>query len=214
MNANRYSRGSVIRLGLIGVPTGIFVASAFFAAAFDRFPGDLPVSVWVQSWNAPWFGALASAVSLEENRLIILPMMMLVVAGLFFLGWRRESYLLLGSTLTGALITEVAKALITRPRPAHDLLIALQDVTSHSFPSGNVSLFSVYLIALAYVVASRTLDRRKAIAAWGIATVLLGLIGFGRIYLGVHWLSDVLGGYLLGITWVLATVQIEVVSVF
>ncbi|MCH9039140.1 MAG: phosphatase PAP2 family protein [Chloroflexi bacterium] len=195
-------------LAATGILAAIFVAAAFFAAALDRFPGDLAVSLLVQSWNSPLLEAVSKAASLEENRLVILSLMLVVVFVLFLFRWRRESYFLLGSTVSGVVVIELTKALVARPRPTPDLVLVLQDVSSQSFPSGNVALFSVYLIALALAVASRTADRRKAIAAWGLSAALLTFIGLSRIYLGAHWLSDVLAGYLLGLMWVLVIAQI------
>ncbi|MCI0841469.1 MAG: hypothetical protein J4N64_06820, partial [Chloroflexi bacterium] len=59
-------------LAATGILAAIFVAAAFFAAALDRFPGDLAVSLLVQSWNSPLLEAVSKAASLEENRLVIL----------------------------------------------------------------------------------------------------------------------------------------------
>lgn len=195
-------------LAATGILAAIFVAAAIFAAALDRFPGDLAVSLLVQSWNSPLLEAVSKASSLEENRLVILSLMLLVVFVLFLFRWRREAYFLFGSTVSGVVVIELTKALVARPRPAPDLVLVLQDVSSQSFPSGNVALFSLYLTALALVVASRAADRRKAIAAWGLSAVMLMFIGLGRIYLGAHWLSDVLAGYLLGLTWILIIAQL------
>ena len=186
----------------------IFVVSAFFAAALDRFPGDLAVSTWVQSWRSTWPQAVAAAVSIEENGLLIMSLMLLLVGWMFLRSWRLEAILVLGCTVSGMAVVEIAKVLIDRPRPASDLVLGLQDATSQSYPSGNAALFGLYLMALAFAVAGRTADRRKAGAIWGLTTLLLIFVGLSRIYLGAHWLSDVLAGYLLGLTWMLASVQI------
>ena len=205
---SRPDRTARLQWVAIGALAAIFIVSAFFAAALDRFPGDLAVSAWVQSWRATWLQTMAAAISIEENGLLIMSLMVLVVGGIFIRKWRGEALLILGSTISGMVVVEVAKVLIDRPRPASDLVLVLQDVTSHSYPSGNASLFGLYLMALAFAVTGRTANRRLATAAWGVATLLLVFVGLSRIYLGAHWLSDVLSGYLFALTWVLASAQL------
>lgn len=201
-----YSSG--VALAIIGILASTFIVSAFLANALDRFPGDLAVSLWVQSWEMAWLRAVAAPISIEKNGLIILVTMLLIALGLYFKNWRLESFLVLGSTVSGALALEVAKALISRPRPAADLVFVLQEVASNSYPSGNVTLFSLYLMTLAFVVAARSTNRRRTVATWCLCALLLAFIGISRIYLGAHWLSDVVGGYLLALTWTLGFRQI------
>jgi membrane-associated phospholipid phosphatase len=115
---------------------------------------------------------------------------------------KPEGVFLALSASIGALLDELAKALIARPRPRASLVAVSRHLSDPSFPSGHVVFYCSYfgfLFALAY------LHRRRAPLQSRVAMVLTAipivLVGISRIYLGVHWPSDVLGGYLLGAAW-------------
>ena len=91
------------------------------------------------------------------------------------------------------------KLIIARPRP--DLVDHGANVITYSFPSGHSTLAAAVALSLAWAGAAR--HRRRVMKAYfwvlGFATLLL--LGFSRMYLGVHWISDVVGGLLLGSTF-------------
>ncbi|HEY4651419.1 MAG TPA: phosphatase PAP2 family protein, partial [Pontibacter sp.] len=99
-----------------------------------------------------------------------------------------------------------AKTFISRARPAD---VAYYQVEHYSFPSGHattaMALFG--LLAYLYYRSSRTKKHFRKIIVWA-AVVLILLVGFSRIYLGVHFLSDVLAGYLLGLLWMLVGISL------
>jgi membrane-associated phospholipid phosphatase len=108
-------------------------------------------------------------------------------------------------TLVGAqLVTWVLKAIFERPRPTFDDPVAT--ASWFSFPSGHaLSSLAVYG-ALAYVVARRVSSPRARIAVVGGAALLVATIGFSRLYLGVHYLTDVLAGYSAGLALLLLAI--------
>ena len=118
---------------------------------------------------------------------------------------RREFHALkmLAASLAGALILEfILKSAFHRARP--EPFFDIPRPPSYSFPSGH-ALFSFCFFAALAVVLSPRLARPKAkIAVWFIALILILGIGFSRIYLGVHYPSDVLAGYAAGLVWVAA----------
>jgi membrane protein DedA with SNARE-associated domain/membrane-associated phospholipid phosphatase len=134
-------------------------------------------------------------------------MVLLGVVVAVFLAWRRR-WVLLGSWLAAvagsALLNQVLKGLFARPRPhfEHPLLVE----TSYSFPSGHaMEAFVVYgMLAYFTVLALRSWESRVAVI-FG-AALLVVLIGFSRMYLGVHYLSDVLAGYAAGGVWLSALI--------
>jgi undecaprenyl-diphosphatase len=122
-------------------------------------------------------------------------------AGVFLLWRRRWDDLLTGLMVIGGgeLLSTFLKELIARPRPVWTDPIVVEK--SFAFPSGHAmsSLLTYGFLAL---LLGRALYRRRARAALVVGTVLLiGLIGFSRLVLGVHYPSDVLGGYTIGGAW-------------
>ena len=77
-------------------------------------------------------------------------------------------------------------------------------VYSGSFPSGHSTLSAATYLTLAMLVASLETRRRTKALAYSMAGLVLVGVGFSRVYLGVHWPSDVLAGWCLGATWALA----------
>jgi undecaprenyl-diphosphatase len=124
-----------------------------------------------------------------------------------FLAWGRR-WLFLGSWLAAvagsAVLNQLLKGLFERPRPhfEHPLLVE----TSYSFPSGHaMESFVVYgMLAYFAVLALRSWEARVAMGCG--AALLVMLIGFSRMYLGVHYFSDVLAGYAAGGVWLSALI--------
>lgn len=115
---------------------------------------------------------------------------------LMLLGRRTQAWILGGSVVIAQVLAEGIKAIVQRPRP--DLVPQHDMVYSSSFPSGHAMMAPVVYLTLAAIVAAG--HRRTAIKVLLLigATVLVLGIGVSRIYLGVHWPSDVLAGWTLG----------------
>lgn len=119
--------------------------------------------------------------------------------------WRRGTWRplgLLAGAAAGAWMVQVAvKQLVERPRPPAGL--ALSHATGFAFPSGHATDAAAVYGILAVLLA-RSGRRAARVAAWAAAAGLIALVGLSRLYLGVHWLSDVVAGAALGIAWLVA----------
>ena len=126
--------------------------------------------------------------------------------------WRAS--LLILSTVTGDGMALLVKALVQRPRPSPDLVYVYQQLQGYSFPSGHVVHYVVFFGAVTYlacealrsVPSTRSKIHGALIATVVVSSLLVLLIGVSRVYLGAHWMSDVLGGYMLGGGWLLGLV--------
>lgn len=111
----------------------------------------------------------------------------------------RSALILLVAVVTGTGASTILKESYDRPRP--QLVPHRMVVFTNSFPSGHAMMSTVtYLTAASLVVKN---DRRKRVRFWMMLVALwvVALIGLSRIYLGVHWPSDVLGGWIAGTLW-------------
>jgi len=131
-----------------------------------------------------------------------------VCAGLLLLRGHWVPAVWLTATAWGSvLLNTVVKAAVRRERPV-DLDAAL-DPTGWSFPSGHSQGTVVCWVALILVLGGGVLDRVRARhAAVVVVVAAAAVVGWSRVALGVHWPSDVLGGWLLGTAWVLASVAV------
>lgn len=94
-------------------------------------------------------------------------------------------------------LQNVIKALVNRPRPS---VTHLEHVSSSSFPSGHATQSTAFLVALLSLVYAATTGPRRAVATL-VATVLVCAVGASRVYLGVHYPTDVAAGIILGGAW-------------
>ena len=173
-------------------------AFAYLASVTVSFPGEASVSRWVQSWRAPWLDTLMEVISIPGVLAVAGPMVLLTAVLLYLKGWRQESILIFSTSVAGRLITLALKELVGRARPAGDVAQSLQEAGGYAFPSGHVMHFTVFLGALAAVVTIRVGSRLTQRLAVAIILLALAAVGLSRIYLGVHLLGDVLGGYVFG----------------
>jgi membrane-associated phospholipid phosphatase len=115
-------------------------------------------------------------------------------------GRRLDAALVVTTPLVGTLLTDALKLGYGRPRPpAAEQLIP---ETGFSLPSGHAVDATVVVGVLALVLVVRTVSRWRRAAIVALATVTIAAAGVGRIYLGVHWATDVVTGWLLGAAWV------------
>jgi undecaprenyl-diphosphatase len=116
--------------------------------------------------------------------------------------WRTLA-LVVGSTLGGTLVNALLKRLFARPRPT--VVPHLTEVMTESFPSGHAMLSAIVYLTLGALLAQLVQRRRLKAYLVGVALGLTLLIGLTRVYLGVHYPTDVLGGWMAGLGWALVT---------
>jgi membrane-associated phospholipid phosphatase len=187
-----------IALGLFSL-----LGVAIYRANQPYFDWDLAISHSVQGIS--WFGleSLLRGVCLADNDLL---QAFLLVAGtgllLAALRARREAAMLIGVAVVGQALCTLTGELVKRPRPSTELIqlrIDPKEIEGFpSFPSGHTVHYTVFFGFLGFLAATRL---KPPALSWPLLSVLAGLVllvGPARIYLGAHWISDVLGGYLLG----------------
>jgi membrane-associated phospholipid phosphatase len=151
----------------------------------------------------PALAAAARAVTFFGSYTALVPATLI---GLAILAWRRQgraALLLLAITLSGRLLVELHKGWVGRVRPEdQEHLVAVQ---SYAFPSGHAANATIVYLSLALLVPVAARGRRIGVA---LAAALAVAVGLSRPMLGVHWPSDVIGGWTLGLAWTLLLVRL------
>jgi undecaprenyl-diphosphatase len=111
----------------------------------------------------------------------------------------RAALLLLVSLPGGLVLNTLLKRGFDRPRP--ELVAHMVEVHTTSFPSGHAMLSAIGYLTLGTLLAGAATGRRQQSYILGVAVALTLLIGASRVYLGVHWPTDVLAGWCLGAAW-------------
>jgi membrane-associated phospholipid phosphatase len=173
-------------------------------------PLDDEVGQWVAENRLAWLDPLVLAVTQLGSSVLLIPLLLAV--GLT-LGVRRHTWsplALLASALLGAIALYTAgKAFTGRVRPQFDPLVVEQ---TFSFPSGHstqaaAAWLALAAVAVAWLPPARDIRRRRRLV-WAGAVAVAVAVGFSRVYLGVHWLTDVLAGLALGAGWTLLLVRL------
>jgi undecaprenyl-diphosphatase len=130
----------------------------------------------------------------------VLTLMTVAVIGFLLIDAKRgAAILVLGSVIGGVVLSSILKVGIDRPRP--DLVAHLVEEHTGSFPSGHAMLSAVVYLTLGGLLSRVERPRRIKIYVLSVAVILTLLIGVSRVYLGVHWPTDVLAGWCAGATW-------------
>jgi magnesium-transporting ATPase (P-type)/membrane-associated phospholipid phosphatase len=161
---------------------------------------DPRVTDLVVAHRMDWLTPIVQAVTRLGSNLVILPTA-LVVGGVFMI--RRRDWrplVLLGAAAIGAvLLYDIVKALVGRPRPPSSIWIG--HFSGSAFPSGHTTASVAFYAMLALVLSIGAPVGRRALLWTGAALVAVA-VGGSRVYLGAHWLTDVLAGGALGAAWV------------
>jgi undecaprenyl-diphosphatase len=149
----------------------------------------------------PWVeGAVRDLTSLGSNIVLVI----FISAVGVFLAVRRQThalYLVLVSTVGGFLLAQALKMVFARPRP--DFVPHLALVSSTSFPSGHAMFSAVVYLTLGALLSQLVEERRLKAYFLGVACFLTFVVGLSRVYLGVHYPTDVLAGWSAGLAWAL-----------
>jgi undecaprenyl-diphosphatase len=130
----------------------------------------------------------------------VLGLMVTAVVGFLVLQERYRTALVVAVTsASGELLNMVMKNLFLRPRP--DVVPHLRDVASSSFPSGHAMESAIIYLTLGAMLMRVAERRLTKIYCLGWALLLTFLVGMSRVYLGVHYPTDVLAGWIMGFVW-------------
>jgi undecaprenyl-diphosphatase len=163
---------------------------------------DRTVYEALYSGHRPLLVVIARAFTLLGEPTILIAAAAVAAAVFWRLGRPRAGLALIAVTVAGRAVTEVQKYSIARVRP--DIEPHLVIVKTSSFPSGHAASSMIFYLSFALLLASGARRNRSAAAA---AISLSLLVGISRVMLGVHWPSDVIGGWSFGLLWVLLTLR-------
>lgn len=137
------------------------------------------------------------------SEIFVILMIVVFAAALAVIGYRRELIFYLGVIGSSALLNLLLKVIFQRARPDIDRIV---EASGFSFPSGHsMSAFTLYGMTI-YFLWKHLKYRWMRTAVILIGTVIIAMIGISRIYLGVHYPSDVIGGYLVSAAWLIMSI--------
>ena len=168
-----------------------------------QFPAleiDHDITDWVVDHRLDWLEIPFQVTTTVGNTLSMT--VIAIVAGLLFArsDRRSQAWLIVIGSATGYFVMVGLKHLFARDRPPRaDRLV---DIETYAFPSGHAMMSALVLglIAVALLQGTPWIRRHRAVLL--IAPVASLLIGASRVYLGVHWASDVVGGWLFALVWI------------
>jgi undecaprenyl-diphosphatase len=177
----------------------------FAAVAEDVATGD-PITIvdvrfssWLYAHSTPSVTFLMRVIT-ELHSLWVVAVVTLALSAYWWVrGLRDRVFTLVMAVFGGMLLNFLLKHLFLRARPQFDHPILT--LTTYSFPSGHTMMATVFYGTLCWFVLSRHPRRHWRLLAIPIALVTIALVGFSRIYLGAHYLSDVLGAMAEGLAW-------------
>ena len=158
---------------------------------------DANVNKWAATIHKDAFTSAAKFIADGFGTTSLFALSLVIGVTLFLLKKRKNALLLVVAMTGNTVILGALKMFVYSPRPLNELVLE----TDNSFPSGHTTSTVVLFGSLtffAWQIWKST--RTKAVSSILVATLAL-LVGFSRIYLNVHWLTDVLGGYFLGTSW-------------
>lgn len=161
---------------------------------------DVRFSNWLHTNSLPPLTKVMWLITTLHASVIVCTVAVLV--GLFL--WRRRQRYWVAalwlSVFGGLLLNKILKLVFHRARP--HFRDTVQSLTSYSFPSGHTMIATVFYGALAMFVIANSKSWLIRICAVAVALALIMLVAFSRIYLGAHYLSDVLGAMAEGLAWI------------
>ncbi|MFI7542280.1 bifunctional DedA family/phosphatase PAP2 family protein [Actinoplanes sp. NPDC049599] len=188
----------LIVIGLAGWAFGDILAGV--VGKDELATQDSPVAAWLVGHRTGWLTAVMRVVTMMGSSRITVVVLLLAwfVLARDEYRWSTAAMVLTVAAGTNVLVDAI-KLLITRTRP--DIADLLTAAPGYAFPSGHSAQAAATYGLVAYLLAGRLRRWEHRVGGWAGAVLLMLLVGFSRLYLGAHWLTDVLGGYALAAVW-------------
>ena len=193
------SRGTMFLAFWAWILSGAVLLS-WIAQRTQFFPGDMAITKRLQKQQNPWLRRLFYAVSEVGFPKWSVPQTVGIAAIFWALRFRLEALFIL-LTSTSSVLNGLVKRLIKRPRPNKELVTVVRVINEPSFPSGHVMHYINFYGLLIYLLATNWRSGKLRNSLIAFFTGLIATIGPSRIYLGAHWPSDVMAGYIYGGLW-------------
>jgi undecaprenyl-diphosphatase len=197
---------------LLGLGTAIGALIFFGWLADEALEGDArafddATRAAVHQLASPMLTAIMRGFSFVGSTIALTVATIFVVVGFAMWKWTREAKLFALTMIGAGLLNITLKLAFKRPRPVP--FFNLTPPESYSFPSGHSLTSAVFFGALAAILTARIKPRRTRAAIWIVSTAMFLLIGLSRIYLGVHYTTDVIAGFVAALIWILVVRFVE-----
>ncbi|QST01271.1 phosphatase PAP2 family protein [Pontibacillus sp. ALD_SL1] len=184
----------------IGMAVYLFAELAEQVIAEEKFAFDQMVTDWVRDIQAPWLGTMFGWIT-ELGSVMLLTVASILFALFIYFFTKKSRWVIVYfaiNMLGISLLTKVLKLLFERQRPE---VLQQYDGTGFSFPSGHTTGSMVFYGFMIYMVSTTKWKKSIRYVLNTILGLLIFLIGFSRVYLGVHFPTDILAGFAFGISW-------------
>ncbi len=193
------SRGTIFLAFYLWFLSGAIMIS-LLARFTQFFPGDRTITHKLQKQRNPLIRRIMQAISEIGFPKLGIPLT-ISIAGIFWaLRFRLEAIFIL-LTSSSNILNWTVKRLIKRPRPTGELVTVARVINEPSFPSGHVMHYINWFGLLTYLLVTNWRSGKLRNTLIAFCTSLIVLIGPSRVYLGAHWPSDVMAGYIYGGLW-------------
>ena len=157
---------------------------------------NIAVNTFMQSIQNPVLTVLSKFIAIIFDSITLITTSLIIAVFLYFKKKEKQAIFLASTILTTGIIIKLLKEIFQRARP-------LIQESGFSFPSGHTTITIVFLGLIVYLFV----DKKHKFAATLTATLIILFVGFTRIYLQVHWLTDVVGGIFIGGIILIASIK-------
>lgn len=192
--AGRFNSNAYLLSGVLFLPL-VIIWMVFIA---NNHSTDHTVLKWVSLHITPDRTSWMKAISFLGTHKFLIPANLLLIAVLLLYKKRELALTTLLVALSSLGLMSLLKNLFQRTRPADPLV---DGITNYSFPSGHALMSVAFYGLLIWIIRRHTANKWLRNGATGFLVVLILLIGFSRVYLRVHYPTDVIAGYCIGICW-------------
>ncbi|MEI8216017.1 MAG: phosphatase PAP2 family protein [Eubacteriales bacterium] len=188
--------------------TMLFIGLSLAAALKFIHPVDVIITNFILSFKShfltqaaviiSWFGEVPQAYFI----------LVLSAVALYFTRYRWEAIVLIVSNIAAIVLEEIIKLIVRSPGPGVPSAAVLEKLSDYSFPSGHVIFYITFFGLICYFIVSKMEQTWKKVLLLTPPGIIIIMIGVSRVYLLQHWISDVVGGYLLGGLFLIISIRV------
>lgn len=185
-------------MGILGLV--VFGAMASLVATGEMEP-EAAILRWLAGQRSSFWTVLMVGITRVGTGPVTAIMTSILCLWLWAKKQHRNAVFLAAANFGGAVLNATLKAIFERQRPSGQLVSAFVDPQTFSFPSGHAMSAMIFYASVSIVAARLGAPRLRAFV-YVLAIIMIPTMGFTRLYLGVHYPSDVVGGWAMGAAWV------------